>query len=300
MGSWHRSRRVRLGARVPEYLAGLLLGVVFTANGQLSFERVRSFGFLDRLGDTPVAGLVEGGDGWFYGTTIFGGASDKGTAFKIRKDGTGYVTLHQFTGANGDGSQPAAGLILGSDGALYGTTFSGGNGNAGTVFKLNRDGAGYAVVRSLDPSTDGANPQSYLLEGSDGRIYGTARSGGTGGFGTLFRLQKSGADFEVLHTFSGGDGKNPFAGLTEASDGGSYGTTFAGGNADAGVVFKINRDGSGFALVHSFATATDGQGPSASLIEGNDGALYGTARSGGSSGSGTIFKVNRDATGFSV
>src|SRR6185369_4782225 len=142
MESCHRTARTRCGERI--CVLCLSLGFAFIACGQMSFERIRSFGFIDRLGDSPVASLLAGSDGWIYGTTIFGGVSDKGTVFKIAKDGTGYVTLHQFTGVNGDGSSPAAALIEGSDGALYGTTYSGGNGNAGTIFKVKQDGSGYS------------------------------------------------------------------------------------------------------------------------------------------------------------
>jgi len=300
MESCHRAARTRCGARVG--VLCLSLGFAFIAGGQISFERLRSFGFIDQLGDSPAAALLAGSDGWLYGTTIFGGVSDKGTVFKIGKDGAGYVTLHQFTGTNGDGSSPAAALIEGSDGELYGTTYSGGNGNAGTVFKVKKDGSGYSVVLSLVTATRGANPQAALLEGSDGRLYGAARSGGFDGLGTLFRLQKDGGSFELLHDFSGvpGDGKTPFAGLIEASDGALYGTTHAGGDANAGVVFRINRDGSDFALLHSFTPASDGQGPSASLMEGSDGVLYGTTRDGGNAGLGTVFKMTRDGNNFAA
>src|SRR5881394_3295235 len=133
----HRPVRTRCGARVSAFC--LSLGIAFIACGQMSFERIRSFGFIDRLGDSPVAGLLVGSDGWLYGTTIFGGVADKGTVFKIARDGTGYLTLHQFTGVNGDGSSPAAALIEGSDGALYGTTYYGDNGNAGTIFEVKQD-----------------------------------------------------------------------------------------------------------------------------------------------------------------
>src|SRR6266511_2325775 len=248
MESCHRPVRARLGTRIPKLLAGLLfLCPASTVCGQAVFERIRSFGFIDRLGDSPAAGLVEG-----------------------------------------------------SDGALYGTTTSGGNGNGGTIFKVTKDGKGYALVLSLAAANGGANPQEGLIQGTDGRLYGAARSGGAGGLGTLFRLQRDGSGFELLRSFSGGDGKNPFAGLIESSDGALYGTTSAGGSTDHGVVFRINRDGSGFTLLHSFAAATEGQGPSASLIEANDGVLYGTARNGGSAGFGTVFKINRDGTGFSA
>jgi uncharacterized repeat protein (TIGR03803 family) len=84
-------------------------------------------------GTQPYAGLIQGSDGGFYGTTGYGGASGKGTVFRITSSG-GHTTLNNFTGS--DGEVPVAGLVQGSDGNLYGTTVNGGASNYGTVFKI--------------------------------------------------------------------------------------------------------------------------------------------------------------------
>src|SRR5262249_47649354 len=127
--------------------------------------------------------LIEGSDRALYGTTGSGGTADNGTVFKLNKDGSGYTLLHSFTGTVGDGSNPCAGLLEGSDGALYGTTAEGGSSlSYGTVFKLNKDGSGYRVLhRFVSGLGDGRNPRAALVEGSDGTMYGTTPGGGTDG-----------------------------------------------------------------------------------------------------------------------
>src|SRR5207247_6181040 len=121
------------------------------------------------------------------------------------------AVLHSF--ADSDGAKPQAALIEGSDGALYGTTSYGGTNidssgrGMGTVFKLSKDGTGFAVLHHFGATNDGFNPMAALLQGSDGALYGTTRFGGTsasGGFyggGTVFKLNKDGNAYIVLHSF---------------------------------------------------------------------------------------------------
>jgi uncharacterized repeat protein (TIGR03803 family) len=85
-------------------------------------------------GGNPYAGLVQGSDGSFYGTTEAGGANSDGAVFEISTNGA-LTTLYSFTGGN-DGGNPYAGLVQGSDGSFYGTTEAGGQGRAGTIFRL--------------------------------------------------------------------------------------------------------------------------------------------------------------------
>lgn len=107
----------------------------------------------DRLlggeGQNPQASLIEGNDGALYGTTRQGGSANGGTVFKVNKDGTGYGVLHSFSNTSGDGDNAYASLTEGTDGALYGTTTIGGSDGIGTVFKVNKDGTGYAILRSF-------------------------------------------------------------------------------------------------------------------------------------------------------
>jgi uncharacterized repeat protein (TIGR03803 family) len=141
-------------------------------------------------GRYPDGALLEGSDGVLYGTTSTGGSNDAGTIFKLKKDGTGYIVLHEFTGSAEDGKTPRGGFVEGHDGALYGTTESGGANDDGTAFRLNKDGSGYELLRRFTHTAgDGQNPIAALLKASDGALYGTTQGGGDLGFGTIFVLR---------------------------------------------------------------------------------------------------------------
>ncbi len=222
--------------------------------------------------------------------------------------------LHSFQGPYLDGGDPANGVILGSDGALYGTTRSGGTHDQGTIYKLNVDGTGYTVLRNFfgynlaNQATDGAAPDGELVQGSDGALYGTTELGGASGSGTIFKINTDGTGFTILHAFPSTpddtDGSMPIGGLIEGADGALYGTAWGGGFIgvnEGGIVFKISKTGAGYTVLHSFVTSpTDGYDPTGRLVQGKDNVLYGTTISGGASGDGTIFKVATNGTGFAV
>src|SRR5262249_26237261 len=158
---------------------------------------------------------------------------------------------------------------------------------------------------------DGVSPGAGLLEGTNGGLYGTTPNGGTGycqgssgqvGCGTIFSMSKDGSSYRILHTFNrSGDGLEPGAGLPQGNDVVLYGTTYAGGTNDGGTVFALKPDGSGYTNLHTFGSiAADGRSPGAALIQGSDGALYGNTSSGGSNFSGTIFRLNRDGSGYRI
>jgi len=147
-------------------------------------------------GELPYAGLVQGTDGNFYGTTYQGGASNSGTVFKITPAGTP-TTLYSFCSQSGctDGKLPYAGLVFATDGKLYGTTYQGGANNSGTVFQIAPTGAFTTLYSFCSQSgcTDGRLPYAGLVQGTDGKLYGTTKQGGThcapeGGCGTIFSL----------------------------------------------------------------------------------------------------------------
>src|SRR4051794_1717980 len=119
--------------------------------------------------------------------------------------------------------------------------------------------------------------------------------------GLLFSISAHAAFSEPavsrLHSFGLGDAAvaSPSSRLLQVSDGALYGTSSAGGQTGQGTLFRLNPDGSGFALVKSFGTApNDGARPFGVVIEGSDGTLYGTTEAGGQSGLGTIFKLGKD------
>jgi uncharacterized repeat protein (TIGR03803 family) len=190
-------------------------------------------------GQTPYAGLIQGSDGNFYGTTYDGGSSGFGTVFKMTPGGTETI-LYSFAGGSSDGAYPYAGVIQGSDGNLYGTTYQGGSGGDGTVYKLTLAGTETILHTFTGGSSDGANPVAGVTQGSDGNFYGVTSAGGASNLGTLFKLTPSGTE-TILHTFTGGssDGANPQANLVQGTDGNLYGTTIAGGSSADGTFFKV-------------------------------------------------------------
>lgn len=273
------------------------------ALGQFTHTRLKSFGFANQLGAEPFARIMLGSDGAIYGTTLSSGGAYEGTVFKVNRDGAGYRVLHGFTRSDDDGATPYAELIEGSDGALYGTTRNGGITNQGAIFKIEKDGAGYTVIHRFNSASDGANPTSGLIEATDGLLYGTAHFGGSANLGTVFRVDKDGGNFKVLHHFTtaAGGAVQPVAGVIEGSDGLLYGTTYFGGDANSGAIFRLSKEGTGYRVLRSFIPVIgDGASPYAGVIEGADRVLYGTTQAGGKSRFGTIYKINRDGGGFRV
>jgi uncharacterized repeat protein (TIGR03803 family) len=185
--------------------------------------------------------------------------------------------------------------MQGSDGFLYGTTYAGGLNGRGTICRIRCDGSSYAILRHFAAS-DGRYPFSGLIQGSDGAFYGTTYMGGTADGGTVFRVTSSGS-FAVLRSFTGGNGLNPYAGLLQGSDGALYGTTENGGAWGKGAVFRLGMDGSGLAAILSF-NVSNGVDPYATLVQGGDATLFGTAYAGGSGGWGVVFSMNSDGSGF--
>jgi uncharacterized repeat protein (TIGR03803 family) len=273
---------LRLLIRLP-WAAALALPAFGAQDGAV-FTSLYSFtGGNDGAG--PVAPLVQGSDGNFYGTTYQGGTNGVGTVFQISTNGA-LTSLYSFTGSN-DGANPVAGLIQATDGSLYGTA-SGGP-YYGTIFRITTNGA-FSLIYSFTGTDDGAYPEAALIQASDGSFYGTASAGGINGLGTVFRLSANG-DFNSIFSFNDTDGSTPVAALLQAADGYLYGTTSSGtGLADSGTIFRISTNGA-FNSLHLFNRAIDGWEPRASLIQASDGSLYGTTVAGGTSGYGTVFAI---------
>jgi uncharacterized repeat protein (TIGR03803 family) len=283
-------------------------GTVFKITTSGDLTTLYSFSFAD--GALPYAGLIQGKDGNLYGTTVQGGAygrSAGGTVFKITTSGT-LTTLYSFIFDDG-ASGPAAALIQGKDGNLYGTTSELNGYLSGEVFKITTSGVLTPLHTFSEPwpGSDGCDSNA-LIQGQDGDLYGTTQSGGTltsadpYGFGTVFKITTSGA-LTTLYSFSAlssiytnADGAYPGGVLMQDKDGALYGTTYGGGTNGNGTVFKITTSGA-LTTLYSFNAFTsgyanlDGANPNAGLIQGKDGALYGTTENGGAYGGGTVFKI---------
>jgi uncharacterized repeat protein (TIGR03803 family) len=291
-------------------------GTVFAVNTDgTAFETLHTFSTLtsdpdsnaytNSDGAVPLAGLILSGN-TLYGTTYKGGSLGQGTVFALNTDGTGFRILHDFNDYDG-GANPWAPLLL-SGNTLYGTASVGGYWGCGTLFALNTNGTGFAVLHLFTCGEDGVAPMGGLIL-SGNTLYGTANNGGTSSVGAVFKVITNGTGFTNLHIFSGIDGSNPGnSGLT-LSGNTLYGTTFLGGTTFSGAppgygtVFKLQTDGSGFTNLYSFSPApngtnSDGDHPTYGVIfSGN--TLYGTA-GGGFGGSGTVFAMDTNRMGLTT
>jgi uncharacterized repeat protein (TIGR03803 family) len=283
-------------------------------------------------GSGPSSGLIRDEAGNLYGTTGGGGHVSQdcpgfplpgcGVVFKV--DPTGKETvLHTFTGG-AHGYNPYGDLLLDAAGNLYGAATSGGDLSGfcsdvlepatgyfgcGTVFKLDRSGK-LTTLHTFN-GADGVFPDGWLVQDSAGNLYGVAGNGGdlsgcSGlGCGVVFKLDSTGKE-TVLYSFTGGaDGSESFGSVIRDEAGNLYGTTYYGGDFNGslcagvgcGVVFKLDPAGKETVL-YTFTGGTDGANPNASLLQDEDGNLYGTASDGGDTscsapyGCGVVFKIN--------
>lgn len=234
-------------------------------------------------GGNPIAGLLKGKDGNFYGVAETGGANGVGTIFRITPAGT-FTVLRHFKTAT-DGEYPQGPLVQGADGFLYGVTYSGGTSSGGTIFKMNTTGTTFTVLRHLVPSNDGNRLLAGLTIGKDGAFYGM-----TSYNPRFFKITSAGV-FTVLKTLSySTDGGTPAAALTLGTDGNFYGTMSQGGTYSGGIIFKITPTGT-ITKLRQLNPTTDGSIPKAKLVQGSDGAFYGTNSAGGTNKVGTIFRI---------
>jgi uncharacterized repeat protein (TIGR03803 family) len=247
------------------------------------------------------SGLTQGADGNFYGTTYIGGEHGFGTLFRM--NGAGEVTtIYSFDGG-ANGSSPSGGLLLASDGAIYGTTEAAGATGDGTVFRINVDGS-VETVASFDFLTNGSGPLGGLIEGSDGHLYGTVLFGKATidspdappvpAPGGIFRVNRTTKAIEEVATLAidGSQGDFLSSGVVQAPNGDLYATAEMGGANSAGAVVRWSP-----ATRELTAFSFDGielSAPAARLLAAKDGKLYGTATGGGANGNGALFRMSLD------
>jgi len=217
-------------------------GTVYRINSAGTLTTLWQFRSSPTDGIEPVAALVQGSDGYFYGTTVAGGTNYGGVVYRISSVGT-LTTLWQFGSSPTDGQIPEAGLVQGCDGYLYGTTYSGGTNDAGydgTVYRISSAGTLTTLWQFGSSPTDGIGPVGALVQGSDGDFYGTTERGGTADAGVVYRISSAGTLTTLWQFDNYSYGQYPDAGLVQGSDGYFYGTTAAGGTNDDGVVFQLS------------------------------------------------------------
>jgi uncharacterized repeat protein (TIGR03803 family) len=295
----NRLRKIRVAAFV--------FWLAATASARAQFTVLHSFtadegSFLDGL--TPSGSVL-------YGVASQGGPNLGGTVFRINTDGSGFAVLHSFGAVTSEGTQPMGQLVL-SGSTLYGVTNQyGANGAGGTIFKINTDGSGFAVLHSFSTSNgDGWGPYSGpMLIGNV--LYGTTADGGTiapiGSLqgSTIYKINTDGTGYSVLHSFSvtGPGGANVNARLIAVGST-LYGAAHLGANGVSfsdngyGTIFKIGEDGSGFTVLHAFTGGTDGRVPELPGLTLAGSTLYATSYEGGTPQAGALYKINTDGTGY--
>ncbi len=270
-------------------------------------------------GANPFAGVTFDRGGKLYGTTSIG----YGSVFKLVSSGSGWVLtpVWNFTATIANGAIPYSKVVFGPDGAVYGTTYEGGQGGCfdgggcGTVFKLQPPATACrsamcpwteTVIYRFTGGADGGNPYSEVVFDSAGNLYGTTTAGGLNsggcdhGCGVVYEMTLSGGTWTetTLHLFRGGnDGQEPEGGLIFDHAGNLYGTTASGGSLSAGIVFELSPNGNGWreTILHTFQ-GSDGAVPFATMTADQAGNLYGTTVAGGTTNGGTVFELTNPGT----
>lgn len=276
--------------------------LVFSALAQpQTFTTIYSFtGGAD--GNLPEAGVIQDSSGNLYGTTWWGGYQHYypfgyGVVYEVNSSGTETV-LHTFCTptqcyvGNYDGMWPIAPVVRDKAGNFYGTTYGGVD--YGTVFKIDTGGT-ETVLNNFYRGSNGCLPAQGLITDNSGNLFGTTSECGSTGYpgnGTIFKMDSAG-NFSVLHSFVGSDGAYPYYGhLVMDKKGVIYGVTAMGGAYDAGVLYKLTKDGR-FVVLHSFGGTSDGCYLWGTVARDKAGNLYGTTHSCGSNGYGAIWKVSK-------
>ena len=302
--------RIATAVKCASLLLALMLSVLPLA--AQNYSVIHSFrGSGD--GAFPLTGVTISPGGQIYGTTRLG--YSYGNVYNVKNSGgTWTVTnLYAFHGGT-DGQAPLANVIIGRDGALFGTTSQGGDQNCygfgcGTVFKLQPQphfmvtfgGWKETQLTHFEGNGDGANPVGNLTFDAEGNLYGAAACEYNNCPGIIFKLTPSGGSWtrSIIYSFAGGiDGSQPLGGVTFGPDGNLYGVTLQGGIGNGGTVFELIRSGSGWtkSTLHNFAT-TEGTAPFGGLYIDSSGTLYGTTTSSGLHNVGSFFIMAPDGHG---
>jgi uncharacterized repeat protein (TIGR03803 family) len=270
-------------------------------------------------GAEPAGAVIRDDAGNLYGTTVYGGQYGLGVAYELSPPGAGQTAwtqtvLHNFAGA-GDGASPQAGLVLASNGTLYGTAYyQNGGGGCGSVFSLTPPAPGKtawteATLYNFAGPADGCQPQSALIIGAGGVLYGTTTSGGAGKAGTLFSLtppangSNSWTEATVYSFPAASGGAGSWAGLLQDAAGALYVATAHGGggacSGGCGVMNKLTQSGGAWSatVIYSFLGGKDGRHPGGQIAFDAQGNLYGATRGHLATPGGTVFRLTPAGAG---
>ncbi len=278
------------------------VGVLFSYDINTNTHSVR-YNFSNVSGGyIPYGSLVQSAAGLFYGTTSIGGTNADGVLYSWNDVSSTYTILRNFNSSSAtDGGKPHGSLVLASNGKLYGTTTIdgtvGGGNSYGTIFSYEISTSTYARLVVFS-GTNSKNPESQLIQASNGRLYGVSTEGGTGDMGTLYSYNITSSAYTRLISFNQRlNGAEPSGALFKASNGLIYGLTEFGGSNNSGVLFSINPATNAFTKLYDFPFATYAKG---GLMQASNGKLYGMTKTGGANGYGTIFSYDYSTSTFTT
>lgn len=255
-----------------------------------TFETLRVFQWTDGTGANGE--LAFGPDGLLYGTQAMGGTQGLGTVYRCSPSDGSFEVIHNFEYSGVDGFEPEGGLVLGSDGRLYGTTLGGGANFIGTIYSVGVDGS-VRVDASFDGAGAGHSPQAALVEGRPGHYFGVTTE-------TVYRFDTAKGKLKLIHAFNNdSDGFAAQSALVAGPDRWLYGVNALGGRKRHGTLFRVTMDGSKFEVLKSVNGGSDGDQPDSPMLHASDGCLYGCMSNGGDHGKGVVYRLDRQG-GFTV
>ena len=242
-------------------------------------------------GKSPLWSMVEAANGKLYGVSIRGGVNNTGVLFEFDPAADTLIKRMDF-GVNPDGNSPVM-LTLANNGKLYGVSQISGMFDVGVLFEFDPVTGNYAVKKHFSyfspQKEDGYEPRS-IVHGSDGYLYGLASSGGATNNGSLFRYDyTTDAYTKLLDFWDYREGGQPVGELVKAGDGLLYGVVRGGGSFSIGGLFSIDPVSGDYQLRYEFGEEEGPKGPTAGLIKGKDGKLYGLTAGGGSYELGSLY-----------
>jgi len=250
-------------------------------------------------GSSPQGRLIEASAGLLYGMTSAGGINGYGVLFEYDYTTSTFTKKLDFSGAS-NGRNPYGGLVLASNGMLYGMTRIGGANNLGVLFEYDYVNDIFINKFDFDGTTNGSNPYGNLVEATtNGMLYRMTRIGGANSLGVLFEWDFSTDTFTNIFDFDGATiGGSPYGSLVEADNSKLYGMTYSGGSYNYGVLFEFDPSNYNYSAIFEFDGSSSGSNPYGSLTLASNGMLYGLTFSGGANNFGVLFEYDITSSSF--